>query len=284
MLSAWPIDGHESDGQVIRQAMGALLNAAGGSLVAPGGLEVTQKGTPAMAVLIKGGTAEEGGTFIPGYTAATGPYYFQNSASYEQIIAAAGASFARWDTIVARIYDTALDSSGKHEPVFESLPGKEEAGITKATVAGVAAVPKAAVVLAYVYVEKGASKILTEDIKNVATVASLALAPPAKSVGDAQIVSGRQLVETGNAYQDVSITSGKAFELSATRLACLIVECSHSGSEAITEVEVGGVKVGEIGAGGTAEEVFSLTCLVPPGVQAKVVTTGAGINGKYLLL
>src|ERR1039458_1057180 len=121
-LFAWPVDELASDAQVIRQAAGSLIGAAGG-LVAAGGLELTQKGSPDMHVLIKGGTPAEGGLWIPGYTTTTGPYYFQNSASYEQTIETSGATNPRVDTIIARIYDTALDSSGKHEPVFQAVKG-----------------------------------------------------------------------------------------------------------------------------------------------------------------
>jgi hypothetical protein len=168
-LTAWPIDEHPSDAEVIRQAYGSLVGAAGG-LVASGGLAVSQKGTPAMAVLVAGGTPAEGGLWIPGYTATTGPTYFQNSATYEQPIEAAGASNPRIDTIVARVYDTNLDSSGKHEPVIEALRGKEETGVTlPAKKSSPAAVPKNCMVLAYVLVPSKAASIVTADIENVAT-------------------------------------------------------------------------------------------------------------------
>lgn len=183
-LTAWPIDEYTSDAQVIRQQIGSLIGAAGG-LVAAGGLEGTQKGTPSMAVLIKGGTPAEGGLWIPGYTTTTGPTYFQNTATYEQVIEAAGASNPRVDTIVARIYDTSLDSSGKHEPVFQALRGAEETGVTLANKKGAAAVPKNCVVLMYVLVPAKASSIVTADIENVATAFSAAsnmLVPSAKSI------------------------------------------------------------------------------------------------------
>jgi hypothetical protein len=169
-LEAWAVDELKSDAKVIRNALGALIASAGG-LVAAGGLELTQKGTPNMSVQIKGGIPAEGGLFIPGYTAATGPYFFHNTATYEQVIEAAGASNPRVDTIVARMYDTAVDSSGKHEPVFQALRGAEEPGVklegNKSK--GLAVVPKNCYVLGYVLVPAKAASIVTADIENVAT-------------------------------------------------------------------------------------------------------------------
>ena len=168
-LTTWAVDEHLSDAQVIRQSIGSLIGAAGG-LVAAGGLALTQKGTPNMSVLVAGGTPAEGGCWLPGYTTSTGPYYFQNSASYEQVIETAGASNPRVDTIIARVYDTNLDSSGKHEPILAALKGAEESGCTLANKKGVAAVPKSSLVLGYVLVEAKASSIVTADIANVAAL------------------------------------------------------------------------------------------------------------------
>jgi hypothetical protein len=198
-LTGWAVDELKADAEVIRQAMGSLIGSAGGT-VGAGGLELTQKGTPNMSVQIKGGTPAEGGLWIPGYTSTTGPYYFQNSATYEQPIEAAGASEPRVDTVVARMYDNALDSSGKAEPVFEVLKGKEESGVTKGNKKGIAAVPKNCYVLGYVFVERGVTKILTEDIENVGKKVSLGLPLPAESVGDTQIDSGRTLIATGTSW------------------------------------------------------------------------------------
>lgn len=174
MIEGWAIDEHPSDAKVIRNALGSLIGSAGG-LVAAGGLEGTQKGTPAMAVLVKGGTPAEGGLFIPGYTTSTGPYFFHNTATYEQPIEAAGASNPRVDTVVARMYDTAVDSSGKHEPVIQVLRGEEVTGakLEGSKSKGLAAVPKNCYVLFYVEVKAKAASIVTADIENVATVMSL---------------------------------------------------------------------------------------------------------------
>lgn len=175
-LTAEWIDGYSSDGQVLRQAQGSLIGSAGG-LVAGGGLTLTQKGTPNMSVQILGGTPAEGGLWIPGYTTTTGPYYFQNSATYEQVIETAGASFPRIDTIVARIYDNAVDGLGKKEPVFEALKGAEESGVTLGNKKGAHAAVKNTYILGYVLVPAKASSIVTADIEQVAMPAYAALLP-----------------------------------------------------------------------------------------------------------
>ena len=167
---AWPVDALTVDGEVVRQLYSSIVGNAGG-LLAAGGLETTQKGVPSMAVIIKGGTPAEGAAWIPPYSAAagTGPTFFISSANYEQIIATANASNPRIDTIVARIYDTSLDSSGKHEAVFEALAGTPETGASLGNLKGIAAVPKNCLVLSYVEVKAATTKILTENIKNVAS-------------------------------------------------------------------------------------------------------------------
>jgi hypothetical protein len=175
-LAAWAVDELKSDAEVIRQAFGSLIESTGG-LVATGSLEITQFGTPRMAVQIAGGGPAEGGLWVPGYTASTGPVYFQNSATYEQVIEAAGASNPRIDTIVARIYDTSLDSSGKHEPALEALRGNEETGVTLSNKKGAAAVPNGCYVRGYILVPAKASSIVTADIENVGGRAFIGAAP-----------------------------------------------------------------------------------------------------------
>lgn len=160
---AWPVDGLSADGQIIRQSMGALIGAAGGT-VGPTGLAVTQKSTPAMFVVIQGGTAEEGGLFIPGFSASTGPYYFQNTANVELAIPTSDATNPRIERIVARVYDNAVDGLGKNEAGFESLKGTAETGATLGNLKGAAALPKNCYTVAYVLVPAKATAILTADI------------------------------------------------------------------------------------------------------------------------
>jgi hypothetical protein len=222
-LTAWAVDELKSDAKVIRQATGSLIGSAGG-LVAEGGLEITQKGTPNMSVQIKGGTPAEGGLWIPGYTSSTGPTYFQNSATYEQPIEAAGASNPRVDTIVARIYDTSLDSSGKHEPAIEALRGEEVTGakLEGSKSKGLAALPKNCYVIGYVEVKAKVASIVTADIENVAEPVGLA------TTGKYQPVKTYTAAE-GNL----------GIELSPTRPALATIKTTASGIEIGNVVMVG---------------------------------------------
>jgi hypothetical protein len=167
-FTAWPIDGHASDSQVIRQQAGSLVAAAGG-LVAAGNLELTQKATPNMSVQVAAGSC-----WVPGFPAGgVNPYFFNNSAAYERTIAASGTE-PRVDTIVVQVKDEAYEGTG-HEPVIEALKGKEETGVTLGNLKGIATVPHGCLVLGYVFVEKSATSIVTADIKNVAERAQLGL-------------------------------------------------------------------------------------------------------------
>jgi hypothetical protein len=292
-LTTWAVDEHLSDAQVIRQSIGSLIGAAGG-LVAAGGLALTQKGTPNMSVLVAGGTPAEGGCWLPGYTTSTGPYYFQNSASYEQVIETAGASNPRVDTIIARVYDTNLDSSGKHEPILAALKGAEESGCTLANKKGVAAVPKSSLVLGYVLVEAKASSIVTADIANVAALVGLPTgfvttsALVAEAVTDAKIVKNRVLLETGNVYSALTeITASKAEEPSKTRptfVSLLVV--MHPETSSDMSVKVGGVKIAafEVDAKAPAGiPQFSYSFICPPGVSWEWVNNGAEkVQASYL--
>jgi hypothetical protein len=132
-------------------------------------MEVKQKGTPDMHVLIAGGTVAEGGAWVPGTVTTTqGPFFAYNNANVELAIVAAGATNPRVDTIIVRVYDDATDSTGKSESKFESLKGAEEPGCTLENLKGVAAVPKSSLVLGYVLVEAKVTSIVTAKILNVA--------------------------------------------------------------------------------------------------------------------
>jgi hypothetical protein len=244
-LTAWPINGYASDGEVIRQAYASLIDSAGG-LVAAGGLELKQKATPNMSVQIKGGTPAEGGLWIPGYTATTGPTYFQNSATYEQPIEAAGATNPRIDTIVARIYDTSLDSSGKHEPEFEALKGKEESGVTLAVKkSSPAIVPKNCYALGYVLVPAKAASIVTADIENVATQVALGLNAATYREGTAAErpspgVKGREWRATDTGA--ISIDTGTAWVQLSTAVASAAVTAQNANLIGAVTVDVVGTR------------------------------------------
>jgi hypothetical protein len=258
-----------------------------------------------MSVLVAGGTPAEGGCWLPGYTTSTGPYYFQNSASYEQVIETAGASNPRVDTIIARVYDTNLDSSGKHEPILAALKGAEESGCTLANKKGVAAVPKSSLVLGYVLVEAKASSIVTADIANVAAlvgpptgfVTALALAAEAvtaakiaaKAVGDAAIAANRALITTNGTYSAPTVRAAATpFTPSTERLAYVSLSAiSKVGETCDIKVSVGGVEIGQAESASSAVgSDFMLGFLVPPNVSWQWANT-AGIQevkSSYLIL
>jgi hypothetical protein len=282
-LTGWAVDELKSDAEVIRQSIGSLIGSAGG-LVAAGGLELKQKGTPNMSVQIKGGTPAEGGLWIPGYTTSTGPYYFQNSATYEQVIEASGAE-PRVDTIVARMYDNAVDSSGKTEPVFQALKGVEASGTTLGNKKGIAAVPKNCSVLGYVLVEKGASSIVTADIEQAATVVVGGVAPPAESVTDSAVVKGRALVETGNSWKSLAYTKGETITPNASRETAVSIEVLGEDNELVAiQVSVNGQSVGEAVGGpieGRHTQIVFPT-IVPANQTLKVGGSYTIINIKAL--
>lgn len=172
-LTPVAMDGPSTDAQLVRAAFGSLISSAGGTIAA-GGLACAQKGTPNMSVIVAGGTAAEGAAWLPGTTTSSqGSYFCWNSANYEQAIAASGATNPRVDTVIARVYDNSVDSSGKTEWTTEIVKGAEETGCTLANLKGIGAVPASSLVLAYVLVPAKATSILTADIANVATVYNL---------------------------------------------------------------------------------------------------------------
>jgi hypothetical protein len=171
-IEAWAADSLTSDAKVIRNSLGALVNPAGG-ILAVGALELAQKSTPNMSVIVKGGTPQEGAAFIPAWTTGSGPYFFHNTANYECPIEAAGASLPRVDTIVAQILDKGMGSA-ESKPQIVALKGTEKAGADKANLEGVASVPNGCYMLGYVEVPAKATSITTTNILNVATIFTLA--------------------------------------------------------------------------------------------------------------
>jgi hypothetical protein len=258
-FATWVIDGVETDGQVARQAIGALIGAAGG-LVAAGNLECTQKGTPNMSVQVAVGSC-----WVPGFpTGGTNPYFFRNSATYERVIAAAGATNPRVDTVVVRIKDKAEEGAGE-EALIEALKGTETSEATLSNLDGIASVPNGCYVLAYVLVPAKATTIVTVDIKNVAVPVGIG----AGLVGDASIVSGRALVATGNKWSTLTpATKAEAeagFEPSATRAA--MVGLSNGNFSTLT---VGGVGMGT-GLGSVAVGPVFFIC--PPRQKWKLTSS-----------
>ena len=219
-IAAWAIDNLSSDASIIRNSLGSLIGSAGG-LQAKGALELTQKGTPNMSVIVNGGSPAEGGAWVPGFT-NSGPYYCYNNADFELVIATAGATNPRVDTIVLRVKDAAIEGTG-HEPLFEALKGAEETGATLGNKKGIAAVPNACLVIGYVLVPAKATSIVTADIENVAATLGLQIAPT-QSYG-AQKTLTKAEGETG-------------FTPSTTRATFVIVEAST-----VESITIGGVTV-----------------------------------------
>lgn len=84
------------------------LNAAAHGVCTPGALKVVQNGTPNMSVNVAAGEA-----FITGTASAVqGPYGFHNAATVNLAIAAADATNARKDLVIAQARHTAIDGTG----------------------------------------------------------------------------------------------------------------------------------------------------------------------------
>jgi hypothetical protein len=162
----WLLDGVPTGAQPARQAFASLLNAAGGTVGATG-LEVKQKGTPDMHVIIQGGTPEEGALWIPGTVVphSQGMYFCWNDSNYELAIPASDATNPRIETIVARLLDADFEGT-EREWKFEPVKGAAEAGATLENLKGVGTLPKSSYILAYVLVPAKATSIVTADIKD----------------------------------------------------------------------------------------------------------------------
>ncbi len=233
--------------------------------------------------------------WIPGYTTTTGPYYFQNTADYEQVIPTADATNPRIETIVARVYDNAVDSSGKHEAVFEALKGTAKAGATLGNLEGIAAVPKNCFVIGYVLVPAKATSIVTADIKNVATAASshwyeegVAGSRPTAGVKGRTYYatdSKAYFLDTGAAWNELLASTGqtystKAFskaeaeaevEPSATRAAIVSLVTTSASWTGSVAVFVGAPATHEAGRLGELKtsSPASTTIFVPAGAKWK---------------
>jgi hypothetical protein len=271
------LDGISTDAQLARQAYGSLIGAAGG-LQTAGGLAVTAKGSPTMAVLVAGGTPAEGSCWIPGtFTTSQGPYYVNNSTSYEQAIVSSGASFPRVDTIVLRVFDNTVDSSGKVKAEFEALKGKEEEGCTLLNLKGIATPPVSSLTLAYVLVPKSASSIVTADILNVATPVLPGL---------------RALASKGSNAALPSVTKNALHLLSSERAAIVNLSWVYSGSGVPTwEIRVfaGGVQVFRNVFTSNPPRSGAACCFfLPSGQEWEIRETNSGgleeLAGSYVLL
>lgn len=154
----WCMDSTNLDAEVIRRAVGTLLNPAGG-VVSSGDLALTQNGTPNMSVNV--GTGQ---IWVPGTTTATqGPYYSQNKAAVNLAITASNPSNPRVDTIIAQVQDAAYaGASRQFGPTV--LTGTPTAGASLTNLDGLATVPASSLVIGYVLVPANATSITNADI------------------------------------------------------------------------------------------------------------------------
>lgn len=165
------IDATTVDGEVIRRAIGSIINSAGG-VVTPGDLTVTQNGTPNMTVNIGIGQI-----WVPGSSTSTqGPYYSRNAGSISQAINAASATLPRIDTVGVQVQDKAYAGTLTQIASFY-VAGTATAGANLTNLTGKGTVPASSYVLGYVVVPANATSIVTADILNVASLASLGVAP-----------------------------------------------------------------------------------------------------------
>lgn len=147
-----------------RLALGALMTPAPtvGALavrsgVKPGGMTVTQRATPGMAVTVGAGTA-----FVQSPQAAGGVYVVHNDAPYDVTIATAHASLGRRDLIVVRIYDAEITGS-TNAWALEAVTG------TPAGSPSPPAVPSGAMAIAQIQVNASASSITNANITDLRT-------------------------------------------------------------------------------------------------------------------
>lgn len=180
----WLIDGTTVDGEVIRRAVGSLINPAGG-IVTPGDLAVTQQTVPNMSVQV--GTGQ---IWVPGTsTASQGLYYAENKAAVTLAIAASNPSNPRLDQVICQVEDAAYAGSSKLMQ-FAVVTGTPTSGASLSNLVGLGSVPASSLVIAYVLVPAGTTSIVTADIGNVAPVCSRASGPWVPLTLASGIVSG----------------------------------------------------------------------------------------------
>jgi hypothetical protein len=231
-----------------------------------------------MAVLIGGGTLAEGGAIVPGtFTTSQQPYLCWNDASYELAIPASDGSYPRIETIVLRVYDNAIDSSGKTEAVFGAVKGTATVGATLSNLSGIAAFPKSSLLLGYVLVPAKATSIVTADIANVATTMAAVLAR-------GQVYTAREEVAFNAKHAAPQPTRAAAVSIDVE-----LVPNSSSGIG--VKVLVGGVAVVELFAainGTGVRQCFTFE--LQPGEEWEVTYTelsgakAAGLHASYRAL
>ncbi len=163
-------------------ASATAVNPLGGVFHGPGSpLKVTQQASPAMSVLVNAGYVA-----VPHPTAQHGVYLFGLQDQGTITIASNPAGSARYDLIVARVYDTDNSSSYCDVEVVEGTAGD-----------GQPATPSAAFLLAVVEVPASATSIGTADItdKRTFTVAPGCVLP-ATTANAPPLAPGQVVLDT----------------------------------------------------------------------------------------
>jgi len=254
------MDAATVDGEVIRRAIGSLINPAGG-IVSGGDLQVTQNGTPNMTVNIG-----LGAIWVPGSTTSTqGPYYSRNGASISQPINAASASNPRIDTVGVQVQDKAYAGSLTQIAPFY-VAGTPTAGANLTNLTGKGAVPASSFVLAYVLVPTSASSIVTADILNVASQATTGL-PHLVTVNSSASV-------TAVAGQMVNISGGQTLTLPSPSVANLLVGAVTYGALSATVATPSGLISGPGHTGGVTS--------IPIAAGTPVVFESNGTNWQVV--
>lgn len=109
---------------------------------------------------------QAGNLLVTGTTVADQGNYevYPHEKTINEVIAASNESFGRTDRIVVRVYDNAIDSSGKSEGEVEVIKGTAEAGNTQANRKGEAEAPASSATIAHVWVPAKATTIVASDI------------------------------------------------------------------------------------------------------------------------
>ncbi len=106
-------------GDFLRDSTGLSGTSTDGGVVTSSDLGVTQNGTPNMSVNVAAGVA-----YVRGDTSSTQSFYrCYNDATVNKGIAAAHATLARRDLVVAHIYDNIFDASGSNLWALEVVTG-----------------------------------------------------------------------------------------------------------------------------------------------------------------
>lgn len=207
--------------------------------------------------------AMSGPAIVQGGTVAQqGLYQVEpHEATINEPIAAANETNPRIDQVILRVYDNAIDSSGKNGAEVEVLKGTAEPGATLENHKGAAALPTSAVRLAYILVPAKATAIKAAEIEDV-----------------------RPLATQPTAYVSAGgVTWNTVYKPPTTgRVTKAIVTISNGGAENIVKIKVGGVVIWESPAATQVKNV-PVSFDIPPGTSWEAFGNGLGsLTAVYL--